>query len=45
MLYAAREICSSLLLQQLLYYNIFWSVAWIITLGIRTHIKVQKAWM
>lgn len=38
---AAQEICSSLLLQQLLYYNIFWSVAWCITVGVRVHIKVS----
>lgn len=38
---AAQEICSSLLLQQLLYYNIFWSVAWGITVGVRVHMKVS----
>jgi hypothetical protein len=37
-----REICSSLMLQQLLYYNLFWSAAWIIAVGVRVHIKVRK---
>jgi hypothetical protein len=37
-----REICSSLMLQQLLYYNLFWSAAWIIAVGVRVHIKVRR---
>jgi hypothetical protein len=41
---AAREICSSLLLQQLLYYNIYFSIAWVLTVGVRVHVKV-RTWL
>jgi hypothetical protein len=37
---AGREICSSLLLQQLLYYNAWLSPAWLVTIGLRVYIKV-----
>lgn len=30
------------MLQQLLYYNLFWSAAWIIAVGVRVHIKVRR---
>ncbi|WIA37059.1 hypothetical protein OEZ86_014036 [Tetradesmus obliquus] len=30
------------MLQQLLYYNLFWSAAWIIAVGVRVHIKYGK---
>lgn len=39
---SSREICSSLLLQQLLFYNIYWSVAWCLTVLVRVHMKYGK---
>jgi hypothetical protein len=30
------------MLQQLLYYNLCWSAAWIIAVGVRVYIKVRK---
>jgi hypothetical protein len=37
---AGRRINSSLVLQQLLYYNCFWSAVWILTVGVRVYFKV-----
>lgn len=40
---AGRKICSSLLLQQLLYYNVFWSVGWLIAFVTRICMRVSGA--
>eukprot|EP00877_Chromochloris_zofingiensis_P002767 jgi/Chrzof1/12491/Cz06g36060.t1 len=37
-----RRICSSLALQQLLYYNCYWSVAWFITFCVRIFMRYSK---
>lgn len=39
--HAGRRINSSLVLQQLLYYNCFWSAAWILTVAVRVYFKVR----
>eukprot|EP00775_Hariotina_reticulata_P013897 gene13897-biopygen15828 len=39
---ASNEICSSLLFQQLLYYNLYWSPAWLLALGVRCHVKYGR---
>ena len=36
-----HRICSSLALQQLLYYNVFWSIAWLVTHCLRVGMRVS----
>ena len=38
-----QELCSDLLLQQLLYYNLFAAPVWLLTVGVRTHLKARSA--
>jgi hypothetical protein len=39
---AGRRIASSLLLQQLLYFNVFWSIAWLVAFSSRIFWKVRQ---
>ncbi|GBF91676.1 hypothetical protein Rsub_03980 [Raphidocelis subcapitata] len=36
-----RRLCSSLALQQLLYYNVFWSAAWLVTHFVRIALRFR----